>query len=74
MCWLFYADETHWTDENIKAYLTAVPQGRMTILDYFCDFTQIWKRTESFYGQNFIWCYLGNFGGMTEIEGDFHQN
>ena len=74
MGWLFYADENHWTDENIEAYLTAVPQGRMTILDYFCDFTQIWKRTESFYGQNFIWCYLGNFGGMTEIEGDFHQN
>ncbi|MGM9788140.1 MAG: alpha-N-acetylglucosaminidase [Candidatus Cryptobacteroides sp.] len=74
MGWLFYADEGHWTDENIKAYLTAVPQGKMIILDYYCDYTQIWKRTESFYGQDFIWCYLGNFGGMTGIEGDFHQN
>lgn len=74
MGWLFYADETHWTDENIKAYLTAVPKGKMIILDYYCDFTQIWKRTESFYGQDFIWSYLGNFGGMTGIEGDFHQN
>lgn len=74
MGWLFYADEAHWTDENIKAYLTAVPQGKMIILDYYCDYTQIWKRTESFYGQDFIWCYLGNFGGMTGIEGDFHQN
>ena len=74
MGWLFWADQQHWTDENIKSYLTAVPQGRMIILDYFCDATQIWKRTESFYGQPFIWCYLGNFGGMTGIEGDFHQN
>lgn len=74
MGWLFYADPTHWTDENIKAYLTAVPKGRMMLLDYYCDYTQIWKRTESFYGQDFIWCYLGNFGGMTGIEGDFHQN
>lgn len=74
MGWLFYADPTHWTDENIKAYLTAVPKGKMIILDYYCDYTQIWKRTESFYGQDFIWCYLGNFGGMTGIEGDFHQN
>lgn len=74
MGWLFYADETHWTPENIKAYLTAVPQGRMIILDYYCDYTQIWKRTESFYGQDFLWCYLGNFGGMTGIEGDFYQN
>ena len=74
MGWLFYADERHWTDENIKAYLTAVPQGRMIILDYFCDHTQIWKRTEKFYGQKYIWCYLGNFGGMTGIEGDLRQN
>ena len=74
MGWLFWADQQHWTDENIKAYLTAVPQGRMIILDYFCDATMIWKRTESFYGQPFIWCYLGNFGGMTGIEGDYHQN
>ena len=74
MGWLFWADQQHWTDENIEAYLTAVPQGRMIILDYYCDATQIWKRTSSFYGQPFIWCYLGNFGGMTGIEGDFHQN
>lgn len=74
MGWLFYADQTHWTPENIKAYLTAVPEGKMIILDYYCDLEQIWKRTESFYGQDFIWCYLGNFGGMTGIEGDLHQN
>lgn len=24
-----------------------------------------WKETDSFYGQDFIWCYLGNFGGAT---------
>lgn len=74
MGWLFYADSIHWTDENIEAYLTAVPKGRMIILDYYCDFTQIWKRTKSFYGQPFIWCYLGNFGGMTGIEGAFAAN
>ena len=74
MGWLFYADEHHWTDGNIRAYLTAVPQGRMIILDYFCDHTQVWQRTEKFYGQKYIWCYLGNFGGMTGIEGDLRQN
>lgn len=71
MGWLFYADPTHWTDENIKAYLTAVPQGRMILLDYYCDFIQIWKQTEGFYGQPYIWCYLGNFGGNTMLSGNF---
>lgn len=71
MGWLFYADPTHWTPENIRAYLTAVPQGRMILLDYYCEFTQIWTQTESFYGQPYIWCYLGNFGGNTMLSGNF---
>ncbi len=74
MAWLFYADNCHWNKENIKAYLTAVPRGKMILLDYFCDQVPLWERTESFYGQDYIWCYLGNFGGMTGIEGDFHLN
>ena len=74
MGWLFISSRRNWTPERIKAYLTAVPQGKMIILDYESDYLEIWRLTESFYGQPFIWCYLGNFGGMTGIEGDFHRN
>ena len=74
MGWLFISSKDNWTPERIKAYLTAVPQGRLILLDYESDYLEIWRRTDSFYGQPFIWCYLGNFGGMTEIEGDFHLN
>ena len=71
MGWLFYADPAHWTQENIKAFLTAVPQGRLIMLDYYCEFTEIWKQTSKFYGQPYIWCYLGNFGGNTMLSGNF---
>lgn len=71
MGWLFYADPTHWTQENIEAYLTAVPQGKMILLDYYCDFIQIWKQTGGFCGQPYLWCYLGNFGGNTFLTGNF---
>ena len=74
MAWLFISSKKRWTPERIEAYLTAVPEGRLIMLDYESDYVQIWKRTERFYGQKFIWCYLGNFGGMTEIEGDYHLN
>ena len=74
MGWLFINNQKAWTPERIKAYLTAVPLGRMIILDYESDYIEIWRRTEHFYGQQFIWCYLGNFGGMTEIEGDYKLN
>ena len=74
MGWLFISDKRSWTPERIKAYLTAVPQGRMIMLDYESDYTEIWRQTEHFYGHQFIWCYLGNFGGMSEIEGDYKLN
>lgn len=72
MGWLFYADPTHWTAENIRAFLGAVPQDRLLMLDYFCEFTEIWKQTEKFHGQPYLWCYLGNFGGNTMLSGNFH--
>lgn len=71
MGWLFYADPLHWTQENIKAFLRTVPQDRLMMLDYYCEFTEIWKQTEKFYGQPYIWCYLGNFGGNTMLSGNF---
>lgn len=71
MGWLFYADPTHWTQENISSFLRAVPQDRLIMLDYYCEFTEIWKQTEKFYGQPYIWCYLGNFGGNTMLSGNF---
>lgn len=73
MTWLFYADRAHWTKENIKAYLTAVPTGGLTLLDYFCDAHEIWKDTECFYGQPYIWCLLENFGGNTALIGNFKK-
>ena len=70
MTWIFYYMQDKWTNERIKAFLRAVPQDKMILLDYYCDHTEIWKKTESFYGQPYIWCYLGNFGGNTSIKGN----
>ncbi len=71
MTWLFYADSKHWNNDNIKAYLTAVPDGGLTLLDYYCDAAELWKTTERFHGQPYIWCLLENFGGNTALIGDF---
>ena len=73
MTWLFYFDSAHWTPERIRAYLRAVPQDRMLLLDYYAEDVELWRRTESFFGQPFLWCYLGNFGGNTMLAGNFHE-
>ncbi|MBP5547331.1 MAG: alpha-N-acetylglucosaminidase [Bacteroidales bacterium] len=72
MSWVFYYKRKQWTPERLKAYLTAVPQDSLVLLDYFCEKTEVWRETEGFYGQPFIWCYLGNFGGNTMLVGDLY--
>ncbi len=72
MAWMFLSSV--WTDETIEAYLNAIPKGRLIMLDYCCDARSLWQRLNCFYGQDYIWCYLGNFGGATAIEGNMHIN
>lgn len=73
MGWMFYYDSKHWTKENIEAYLRAVPQDKVVILDYYLEHTPVWTITDKFYGQPYILCYLGNFGGNIRLSGNFHQ-
>ncbi|MBR1543995.1 MAG: alpha-N-acetylglucosaminidase C-terminal domain-containing protein, partial [Muribaculaceae bacterium] len=73
MGWFYYFNK-NWTTERVKAMMDAVPRGRLTILDYHCDNTEVWRANKSFHGQNFIWCYLGNFGGNTILQGNPRQS
>ena len=72
MGWMFYYDRKNWTRENVQAYLQAVPQGKVTILDYYTENVPVWTLTDGFFGQPYIFCYLGNFGGNTRLAGPFH--
>lgn len=74
MAWLFYYDQTNWTNERVEALLTGIPNGKMTLLDYHCENVELWQRTERFYGQPYIWCYLGNFGGNTTLTGNVKES
>lgn len=73
MTWLFYMDRGHWTNPRIKAFLRAVPQDKMVLLDYFAENTEVWPLTESYFGQPYLWCYLGNFGGNTMLVGNLRE-
>jgi alpha-N-acetylglucosaminidase len=73
MTGVFYYKRKSWTTERLRAYLSAVPRKRLILLDYFCEKTEVWRTTESFFGQPFIWCYLGNFGGNTMLVGNVHD-
>ncbi len=69
MAWFLYYQRKDYTRERTRAMLTGVPQGKMTLLDYYCEYKEMWREHDGFYGQPFVWCYLGNFGGNTNVQG-----
>ncbi|HVW98016.1 MAG TPA: alpha-N-acetylglucosaminidase [Mucilaginibacter sp.] len=67
MGWTFYYDRKHWTNPRLEAMIKAVPANKMMLLDYFNEQTEVWRMTDGFFNAPYIWCYLGNFGGNTQL-------
>nr|WP_321484676.1 alpha-N-acetylglucosaminidase [uncultured Draconibacterium sp.] len=67
--WLFYSHRDFWKEPQIKGLLGAVPDDRMIILDLASEIEPIWKCTEAFYGKQWIWNMLHNFGGNISMFG-----
>lgn len=68
MGWTFYYMKL-WKEEpaRLEAMIRAVPENRMIILEYFGEKEEVWRNTDAWHGAPYIWCYLGNFGGNTEL-------
>lgn len=67
--WLFYNEKEFWTNDRIEAYLSGPEKGELLILDLFSEAYPQWQRTKSYYGHDWIWCQLHNFGGNMDLEG-----
>jgi alpha-N-acetylglucosaminidase len=70
MAWTFRGAD--WTNPRLEAMIHGVPQGRMLLLDYFCEQDELWRR-HGFFGAPFLWNYLGNFGGNTPLSGPLNR-
>ncbi|KZT66721.1 glycoside hydrolase family 89 protein [Daedalea quercina L-15889] len=72
--WLFFDDEIFWTTDRISAYLGGVSgNDTMIILDLYSEIYPQWQRTESYYGKQWIWCELHDYGGSIGIEGNLPE-
>lgn len=72
MSWTFYFDK-NWTAPRLSAMTKAVPLGKLVYLDYVCEETEFFRKSEHFHGAPFIWCYLANFGGNTHLIAPIHK-
>ncbi|KAJ0407349.1 hypothetical protein P43SY_004777 [Pythium insidiosum] len=66
--WLFLS--SYWKKDLVQAYLSAVPNDRMIILDLYSEVKPIWKTVDNYFGKSWIYCVLHNFGGNTGMRGD----
>ncbi|EGO28130.1 glycoside hydrolase family 89 protein [Serpula lacrymans var. lacrymans S7.9] len=72
--WLFYSDSTFWTTERVEAYLGGVPgNDSMIILDLYSEAQPQWQRLNSYFGKQWIWCELHDYGGNMGFEGNFEN-
>lgn len=59
-----------WQPQQAKAFFTSVPQGKLLVLDLYCDVNPGWPKFENaFFGQPWIWCIIQNFGGQVSLHG-----
>ena len=72
--WTFMNQRRFWTQPRIRAFLDAVPDDRMVVLDLYCESTPMWSRTEAFCGKPWLWCNVQNFGGTVFLGGALGRN
>jgi alpha-N-acetylglucosaminidase len=74
--WLFGDNKEFWTKEATSAFLSKVPNDRMMIQDYANDRYKVWENQEAFYGKQWTYGYVHNYGGSNPVYGDlnFYKN
>lgn len=72
--WAFMYKRSFWTQPRFKAFLDAIPDDKMLVLDLFCESTPMWSRTDAFCGKPWIWCNVQNFGGTVFLGGRLDRN
>ncbi len=71
--WTFFNQSQFWTQPRIAAFLDAVPDAHLVVLDLFCDVTPVWNRTGGFCAKPWLWCALQNFGDCVYLGGALNR-
>ena len=72
--WIFVTQPPpFWKPPQAKAYLQAVPDNRMILLDLLAEALPVWDTTEAFYGKPWIWCIVHNYGSKVELRCNLPQ-
>ncbi len=70
MAWLFYNAGWFWDSGSIEAFLSDVPNNKMIILDLYAEAHPQWKRSKAFYGKQWVFSVIPNWGGRSQLGGN----
>ncbi|HXX62203.1 MAG TPA: alpha-N-acetylglucosaminidase TIM-barrel domain-containing protein [Bacteroidota bacterium] len=68
--WLFFNDRSFWDKPSTRALLSKVPNDRMIILDLANELFHGWREQDAFYGKQWIYSIIHNFGGNNPLAGN----
>jgi alpha-N-acetylglucosaminidase len=68
--WFLYYQAKFWRAPQARAFLGAVPDDHLLVLDLWGDRYPVWRAREAFYGKPWVWNVLYNFGGKVSLNGD----
>ncbi|MFC6996798.1 alpha-N-acetylglucosaminidase [Rufibacter roseus] len=74
--WTFGWQSEFWDKKTLSAMMSRVPDDKMMILDLANEYPSlvwnipsVWKEHEGFYGKQWVYSYVPNFGGKTPFTG-----
>lgn len=70
--WLFGDNKEFWTKEATSAFLSKVPNEKVMVQDYANDRYKVWENQEAFYGKQWTYGYVHNYGGSNPVYGDLN--
>jgi alpha-N-acetylglucosaminidase len=68
--WPFAYQSDFWSRARVDRFLSALPRGRVVLLDLWAEAAPQWRRFSGFSGQPWYWCALLNFGGRNDPIGN----
>lgn len=69
--WMFGSDAHFWDLASIEAFLSKVPSNRLMVHDIGNDRFDVWQKAEGFYGKEWVFGFIHNYGASNPVYGDF---
>ncbi|WP_051697885.1 alpha-N-acetylglucosaminidase [Prevotella sp. 10(H)] len=70
--WFFYFRQGFWQKEQGEAFFRGIPKDKAIVIDLYGEKNPTWDKTDSFYGQPWIWCVICNEDQKVNMSGHLH--